>query len=660
MAPELSVAIIFRDEIRCIERCLKSLEPLKKAVTCEIVMADTGSADGSREVAGRYADLVFDFPWINDFAAARNAVLDRCSGKWALVMDCDEWLDGDIAELTDFLNGGGGRTCASAQIVVRNYTVPGFTQYGDILVQRMLRMSAGPRYVGAIHETPCFSGGGAPASLPHTLLHHDGYVMLNDGSEAGKAKRARNIALLEAELKKNPDDPSRMKQYIEAADETDGVLPVLYRAVELALAGPTPAWRTAAPAILSTAAFLGSRRGLPETGEWIQKARELHPDSYFTRIDTAFLRVTRALKSEDFAAAAALGKELLAAYAEADRDEEGIGKTIRVSILQRYSPYYKQLIRLRTAEAYQRLGRFEKIPPLLEQTDWTALDEKGIQDMLRLWTRLFTSSDLDLAPLMPAFWAGICEEKPDGDAARRRKKAFLQEAADVFSASPGHDTDREPWQLFLPLRGACAIGDAAAFMTAESVEDADALLASYDDLTTLPGRALARALDLGAAFPVPGRPLTLETADTLAGRLKADKKLLRAFAVFSASAAESDQDILWARGLALAALQDNDWETDGDPRELIRAFVRIESAFLPRCYSENALRRPEYLPPMHRFALHLANAFAVIAPQAVSPDFKPGAAGLRAALSELREAVKAAPEQKKIVDLIIEDISGTI
>ena len=49
--PVLSIGIIFRDDIRCIERCLKALQPLRDAVPCQLVMADTGSVDGSRAVA---------------------------------------------------------------------------------------------------------------------------------------------------------------------------------------------------------------------------------------------------------------------------------------------------------------------------------------------------------------------------------------------------------------------------------------------------------------------------------------------------------------------------------------------------------------------------------------------------------------------------------
>lgn len=104
--PVLSIGIIFKNEIRCLERCLKSLQPLREALPCELVMADTGSDDGSREVARAYADILFDFPWINDFSAARNAVMDRCSGKWYFSIDADEWLDEDVSALVEFFSPG--------------------------------------------------------------------------------------------------------------------------------------------------------------------------------------------------------------------------------------------------------------------------------------------------------------------------------------------------------------------------------------------------------------------------------------------------------------------------------------------------------------------------------------------------------------------------
>ena len=43
--PLLSIGIIFKNEARCLERCLKSLQPLRDALPCELIMADTGATD---------------------------------------------------------------------------------------------------------------------------------------------------------------------------------------------------------------------------------------------------------------------------------------------------------------------------------------------------------------------------------------------------------------------------------------------------------------------------------------------------------------------------------------------------------------------------------------------------------------------------------------
>lgn len=74
--PLLSIGMIIKNEMRCLERCLKSLEPLRAQIPCQLVIADTGSTDGSRALAERYADILVDYPWNQDFAAARNAVLE--------------------------------------------------------------------------------------------------------------------------------------------------------------------------------------------------------------------------------------------------------------------------------------------------------------------------------------------------------------------------------------------------------------------------------------------------------------------------------------------------------------------------------------------------------------------------------------------------------
>src|SRR5262249_10107972 len=61
----------------------------------EIVVVDTGSVDGTREVATRFGARVYEFPWCDNFAAARNESLRHATGDWILSIDAGDRLDHD-------------------------------------------------------------------------------------------------------------------------------------------------------------------------------------------------------------------------------------------------------------------------------------------------------------------------------------------------------------------------------------------------------------------------------------------------------------------------------------------------------------------------------------------------------------------------------------
>lgn len=84
----LSVCMIVKDEEELLPRCLESLQGLAD----EIIVVDTGSNDSTKEIVLRYTDHLYDFPWSNDFAAARNESLRHATGTWILVIDADEYL----------------------------------------------------------------------------------------------------------------------------------------------------------------------------------------------------------------------------------------------------------------------------------------------------------------------------------------------------------------------------------------------------------------------------------------------------------------------------------------------------------------------------------------------------------------------------------------
>jgi tetratricopeptide (TPR) repeat protein len=75
-----------RNEEEKLPSCLQSAADLVD----EIIVVDTGSTDSTKEIAARFGAKVFDFPWIDDFAAARNECIRHATGEWIFWMDADE------------------------------------------------------------------------------------------------------------------------------------------------------------------------------------------------------------------------------------------------------------------------------------------------------------------------------------------------------------------------------------------------------------------------------------------------------------------------------------------------------------------------------------------------------------------------------------------
>jgi glycosyltransferase involved in cell wall biosynthesis len=86
MPPRVSLCLIVKNEEGNLPACLESAADL----AAETVIVDTGSVDRTKEVAARFGAKVFDFPWVDDFSAARNAALRQASGEWIFWMDADD------------------------------------------------------------------------------------------------------------------------------------------------------------------------------------------------------------------------------------------------------------------------------------------------------------------------------------------------------------------------------------------------------------------------------------------------------------------------------------------------------------------------------------------------------------------------------------------
>ncbi len=69
-----------------------------RALFDEMIVADTGSTDGTPDIARQLGAKLVHFPWIDHFAAARNEALRHATGEWVFWMDADDRLDADNCE----------------------------------------------------------------------------------------------------------------------------------------------------------------------------------------------------------------------------------------------------------------------------------------------------------------------------------------------------------------------------------------------------------------------------------------------------------------------------------------------------------------------------------------------------------------------------------
>jgi len=213
--PQVSVAMIVRNEARHLIGCLESLRPLAG----EICVADTGSEDGTADLARQWGCVVGHFPWRGDFSAARNASLELCRGAWIFVVDADERIDPADAPKIRALMEHGPRFWYS--FITRNYTrdthisdfapclpgdsnARGYAGWYPSLKVRLFPNDPESRFVGRVHELlrhqrPETDLTVSPSGIP---IHH---YPLDKPPEAIEAKRRLYLELGRQKLEESPD-----------------------------------------------------------------------------------------------------------------------------------------------------------------------------------------------------------------------------------------------------------------------------------------------------------------------------------------------------------------------------------------------------------------------------------------------------------------------
>jgi Glycosyl transferase family 2 len=150
---------------------------------------------------------VFDFVWVDDFAAARNAALARATGDYAFWLDADDVIDpAQRVHLKALLDGL--RLGDEATYVVRCSCDPGPNGDGGQTVVdhiRLFPVREGVRWTYAVHEQilPALRRANVPVRWTEVTVRHTGYT----DPALRERKLQRDCKILEAELAERPDDP---------------------------------------------------------------------------------------------------------------------------------------------------------------------------------------------------------------------------------------------------------------------------------------------------------------------------------------------------------------------------------------------------------------------------------------------------------------------
>lgn len=156
MKKSLSLCMIVKDEEKTLERCLKSAETFID----EIIIVDTGSTDNTKEIAKKFNAKIYDFEWIQDFAAARNYAFSKATKDYILWLDGDDYIkEESIKIIEDILNDlDKSIDYISAEYILGRNEKEEVTY--SLVRNRIVRRSMNYQWIGKVHEYLLVYGNG--------------------------------------------------------------------------------------------------------------------------------------------------------------------------------------------------------------------------------------------------------------------------------------------------------------------------------------------------------------------------------------------------------------------------------------------------------------------------------------------------------------------
>ena len=196
-SPGLSVCMIVKNDSANIADALACFAPFAD----EIIVADTGSDDGTKEIVAGFTSKIFDFEWIDDFAAARNFAVSKATKSYQLWVDADDRISGQNQGYIESL-----KSCFDGRkafyFLLENHQPD--SAPSSCLQLRCIPILSNVQFQGRIHEQifPSVVRAGLELVTTDIVVAHYGYPT----REVRMAKAWRNLAIMEKERSEGRDD----------------------------------------------------------------------------------------------------------------------------------------------------------------------------------------------------------------------------------------------------------------------------------------------------------------------------------------------------------------------------------------------------------------------------------------------------------------------
>lgn len=378
----LTAALMVKDEAANVGRAIDSL----KRMGCiqDILVLDTGSTDGTQDIAREHGARVVTPESLNEFfidtetgrhfnfSAGRNRLHTEASGEWLLMLDADEEIEGNAAPLVKFLQEIDDKAPEVDAVALIFRDIQGGRQHMQFPQPRIFRRWR-VRWENIVHNTPVMH---EPAILfPHISVKHYGYDF---GPEMKAKKTARTVGLLKKQLEMQPDswwchfylgqiygDTGEFDKCIEACE------------TYIAHKADVKRFNTSVYFTLCQSCMVTGRLDLAD--KWIGEAVKELPDD----IDIAAIVFDFGIKTNNPRVVLSGANMFLTAYEKIEKNPLAAGSRFTYcNQPEALARVLYQIVAMRLDEAVTQLERLRKIIPTMIDPEKRATIEKELSETL--------------------------------------------------------------------------------------------------------------------------------------------------------------------------------------------------------------------------------------------------------------------------------------